>query len=208
MTILADRVERVKPSFTLEMTSRAAELLSQGVDVIDFSAGQPDFNTPKNIREAAVKAMEAGKTKYTAGAGTIELRKAVCSKLSRENFLEINPDQILISNGEKQSLYLACQALFQAGDEVLIFKPYWVSFPEFVTLSDANPIIVETHQKNNFEPNIKDLKSKISNNVKGIIINSPSNPTGSVWSDEATINILALAKEIIGLLYQMNAMKD
>lgn len=195
MTILADRVERVKPSFTLEMTSRAAELLSQGVDVIDFSAGQPDFNTPKNIREAAVKAMEAGKTKYTAGAGTIELRKAVCSKLSRENFLEINPTQILISNGEKQSLYLACQALFQAGDEVLIFKPYWVSFPEFVTLSDANPIIVETHQKNNFEPNIKDLKSKISNNVKGIIINSPSNPTGSVWSDEATINILALAKE-------------
>ncbi|MDB9884700.1 MAG: pyridoxal phosphate-dependent aminotransferase [Fidelibacterota bacterium] len=195
MTILADRVERVKPSFTLEMTSRAAELLSQGVDVIDFSAGQPDFNTPKNIREAAVKAMEAGKTKYTAGAGTIELRKAVCSKLSRENFLEINPNQILISNGEKQSLYLACQALFQAGDEVLIFKPYWVSFPEFVTLSDANPIIVETHQKNNFEPNIKDLKSKISNNVKGIIINSPSNPTGSVWSDEATINILALAKE-------------
>ena len=195
MTILADRVERVKPSFTLEMTSRAAELLSQGADVIDFSAGQPDFNTPKNIREAAVKAMEAGKTKYTAGAGTIELRKAVCSKLSRENFLEINPNQILISNGEKQSLYLACQALFQAGDEVLIFKPYWVSFPEFVTLSDANPIIVETHQKNNFEPNIKDLKSKISNNVKGIIINSPSNPTGSVWSDEATINILALAKE-------------
>ena len=195
MTILADRVERVKPSFTLEMTSRAAELLSQGVDVIDFSAGQPDFNTPKNIREAAVKAMEAGKTKYTAGAGTIELRKAVCSKLSRENFLEINPNQILISNGEKQSLYLACQALFQANDEVLIFKPYWVSFPEFVTLSDANPIIVKTLSKKNFEPNLEDLKSKISIHTKGIIINSPSNPTGSVWSDEATLNILSLAKE-------------
>jgi aspartate aminotransferase len=195
MTILADRVERVKPSFTLEMTSRAAELVSQGIDVIDFSAGQPDFNTPKNIRESAKEAMELGKTKYTAGAGTIELRKAVCSKLNRENYLKINPNQVLISNGEKQSLYLVCQALFQAGDEVLIFKPYWVSFPEFVTLSDATPIIVETDSKNNFEPNIEDLKSKITNRVKGIIINSPSNPTGSVWSDEATLSIITLAKE-------------
>ena len=195
MTVLADRVERVKPSFTLEMTSRAAELISQGIDVINFSAGQPDFNTPKNIRDAAVKAMDLGKTKYTAGAGTIELRKAVCDKLLRENSLKANPNEILISNGEKQSLYLTCQALFQAGDEVLIFKPYWVSFPEFVTLSDASPIIVKTHSKNNFEPNIEDLKSKISSRVKGIIINSPSNPTGSVWSDEATLNILTLAKE-------------
>ena len=106
MTVLADRVERVKPSFTLEMTSRAAELVSQGVDVIDFSAGQPDFNTPLNIREAAVKAMDLGKTKYTAGAGTIELREAVSAKLFRENSLKINPSEILISNGEKQSLYL------------------------------------------------------------------------------------------------------
>ena len=195
MTVLADRVERVKPSFTLEMTSRAAELASQGVDVIDFSAGQPDFNTPRNIREAAVKAMDLGKTKYTAGAGTIELREAVCAKLLRENSLKINPNEILISNGEKQSLYLACQALFQANDEALIFKPYWVSFPEFVTLSDANPIIVKTLSKKNFEPNLEDLKSKISIHTKGIIINSPSNPTGSVWSDEATLNILSLAKE-------------
>jgi len=195
MTVLADRVERVKPSFTLEMTSRAAELAFQGVDVIDFSAGQPDFNTPRNIREAAVKAMDLGKTKYTAGAGTIELREAVCAKLLRENSLKINPNEILISNGEKQSLYLACQALFQANDEVLIFKPYWVSFPEFVTLSDANPIIVKTLSKKNFEPNLEDLKSKISIHTKGIIINSPSNPTGSVWSDEATLNILSLAKE-------------
>jgi aspartate aminotransferase len=195
MTNLADRVERVKPSFTLEMTSRAAELISQGIDVINFSAGQPDFNTPKNIRQAAVKAMDLGKTKYTAGSGTHELRKAVSDKLLRENSLKVNPNEILISNGEKQSLYLVCQALFQAGDEVLIFKPYWVSFPEFVTLSDATSIIVKTHSKNNFEPNIEDLKSKISNRVKGIIINSPSNPTGSVWSDEAMLNILKIAKE-------------
>ena len=104
MTVLADRVERVKPSFTLEMTSRAAELVSQGVDVIDFSAGQPDFNTPLNIREAAVKAMDSGKTKYTAGAGTIELREAVCNKLYRENSLKANPNEVLMSNGEAKPL--------------------------------------------------------------------------------------------------------
>ena len=194
MTVFANRVKRVKPSFTLEMTSRAAELKAQGVDVINFSAGQPDFNTPKNIRNAAKLAMDQGQTKYTAGSGTIELRKAVCTKIKRENSLDIFPDQVLISNGEKQSLYLACQALFQAGDEVLIFKPYWVSFPEFVTLSDASPVLVDTNSEKNFEPDLKDLSSKISKRVKGIIINSPSNPTGSLWSNEAIINILKLAK--------------
>ena len=195
MTVFANRVKRVKPSFTLEMTSRAAELKAQGVDVINFSAGQPDFNTPKNIRNAAKLAMDQGQTKYTAGSGTIELRKAVCTKIKRENSLDIFPDQVLISNGEKQSLYLACQALFQAGDEVLIFKPYWVSFPEFVTLSDASPVLVDTDSEKNFEPDLKDLRSKISKRVKGIIINSPSNPTGSLWSIEAIINILKLAKK-------------
>ena len=195
MTVFANRVKRVKPSFTLEMTSRAAELKAQGVDVINFSAGQPDFNTPKNIRNAAKLAMDQGQTKYTAGSGTIELRKAVCTKIKRENSLDIFPDQVLISNGEKQSLYLACQALFQAGDEVLIFKPYWVSFPEFVTLSDASPVLVDTNSEKNFEPDLKDLSSKISKRVKGIIINSPSNPTGSLWSNEAIINILKLAKK-------------
>jgi aspartate aminotransferase len=195
MTILADRVHRVKPSFTLEMTSRAAELRAQGVDVINFSAGQPDFNTPENIRNAAKTALDEGQTKYTAGSGTLELREAVCTKLKRENQLVVSPNQVLISNGEKQSLYLACQVLFQEGDEVLIFKPYWVSFPEFVILSDAKPVLVNTDSKQNFEPDMDDLESKITDNVKGIILNSPSNPTGSVWSDEAIINILGIAKE-------------
>ncbi len=195
MTVFADRVQRVKPSFTLEMTSRAADLRAQGVDVINFSAGQPDFNTPENIRNAAKSALDDGQTKYTAGSGTLELREAVCSKLKRENKLDVSPEQVLISNGEKQSLYLACQALFQEGDEVLIFKPYWVSFPEFVTLSDATPVLVDTDAKRNFEPDMDDLKSKITDRVKGIILNSPSNPTGSVWSNEAIINILGIAKE-------------
>ena len=195
MTSFANRVHRVKPSFTLEMTSRAAELRDQGVDVINFSAGQPDFNTPENILNAAKTAMDKGQTKYTAGAGTIELREAVCEKVKRENSLHISPNQVLISNGEKQSLYLICQALFQNGDEVFIFKPYWVSFPEFVTLSDATPVLIDTHAKQNFEPTIQAIESKISDRVKGVIINSPSNPTGSVWSNETIINILGLAKK-------------
>ena len=195
MTVFAERVQRVKPSFTLEMTSRAEELRAQGIDVMNFSAGQPDFNTPENIRNAAKAALDRGQTMYTAGSGTIELREAVCTKLKRENQLDIFPDQVLISNGEKQSLYLVCQSLFEKGDEVLIFKPYWVSFPEFVTLADATPVIVETDAKQNFEPNMEDLKSKITDRVKGIIINSPSNPTGSVWSNEVIINLLGIAKD-------------
>ena len=195
MTVFAERVHRIKPSFTLEMTSRAEELRAQGIDVMNFSAGQPDFNTPENIRNAAKAALDRGQTKYTAGSGTIELREAVCTKLKRENQLDIFPDQVLISNGEKQSLYLVCQSLFEKGDEVLIFKPYWVSFPEFVTLADATPVIVETDAEQNFEPNMEDLKSKITDRVKGIIINSPSNPTGSVWSNEVIINLLGIAKD-------------
>ena len=191
----ADRVHKVKPSFTLEMTSRAAELKHAGHDVISFSAGQPDFNTPENIIDAAKVAMDDGYTKYTAGSGMIELRNAVCEKVKRENDINISPKEVLISNGEKQSLYLACQALFQTGDEVIIFKPYWVSFPEFVTLSDATPILIDTDPSNNFEPDISDIIAAENKNVKGIIINSPSNPTGSVWSKKIILEILKLAKE-------------
>ena len=191
----ADRVHKVKPSFTLEMTSRAAELKHAGHDVISFSAGQPDFNTPENIIDAAKVAMDDGYTKYTAGSGMIELRNAVCEKVKRENNINISPKEVLVSNGEKQSLYLACQALFQTGDEVIIFKPYWVSFPEFVTLSDATPILIDTDPSNNFEPDISDINAAENKNVKGIIINSPSNPTGAVWSKKIILEILKLAKE-------------
>ena len=191
----ADRVHKVKPSFTLEMTSRAAELKHAGHDVISFSAGQPDFNTPENIIDAAKVAMDDGYTKYTAGSGMIELRNAVCEKVKRENNINISPKEVLVSNGEKQSLYLACQALFQTGDEVIIFKPYWVSFPEFVTLSAATPILIDTDPSNNFEPDISDIIAAENKNVKGIIINSPSNPTGSVWSKKIILEILKLAKE-------------
>ena len=190
---LSNRSKKIKPSFTLEMTSKVAKLRSKGVDVINFSAGQPDFNTPKNIINAATKAMNSGLTKYTSGSGMIELREAICNKLANENYINANINQVLVSNGEKQSLYLACQALFQQNDEVLIFTPYWVSFPEFVILAEATPIFVKTKIDKNFEPDFDDLKSKITPNTKGMIINTPSNPTGGVWSKEAIKKSLKIA---------------
>jgi len=192
---LAERVHKVLPSFTLQMATRAAEMRSQGLDVINLSVGEPDFNTPKHIIDAGKKAMDDGFTKYTAGPGMLEFREAICSKLKKENGLHYEPADILVSNGEKQSLYNACQALFDRGDDVIVFRPYWVSFPEFIRLSDAEPIIVNTIAESNFEPDFDDLISKITPNVKGLILNSPSNPTGGIWSKNALLKILHLAKE-------------
>jgi len=194
MTEFAQRVQRVKPSFTLEMISRAADLRSKGIDIVNFGAGEPDFNTPANIRNAAKKALDDGFTKYTSGAGMLELREAVCHKLKRENDLQVDASQVLISNGEKQSLYLACQVLFEKGDKVLVFAPYWVSFPEFVTLADAEPVIINTVAQNNFEPDFNDQKFS-DPNIKGVIINSPSNPTGAIWAENTILNILKLASK-------------
>ena len=191
----ADRVHKVQPSFTLQMATVAAEMRADGVDVINFSVGEPDFNTPSHIIRAGKKAMDEGYTKYTAGPGMIEFRKAICEKLKRENDITYTPADILVSNGEKQSLYNVCQALFEAGDSVIVFRPYWVSFPEFVRLADAEPILVDTVPENNFEPDFNDLKIKKSPSVKGVIINSPSNPTGGVWRKDALLYLLKIAKE-------------
>jgi len=191
----ADRVHKVQPSFTLQMATVAAEMKADGVNVINFSVGEPDFNTPPHIIRAGKKAMDEGYTKYTAGPGMIEFRKAICEKLKRENDITYTPADILVSNGEKQSLYNVCQALFEAGDSVIVFRPYWVSFPEFVRLADAEPILVDTVPENNFEPDFNDLKIKKSPSVKGVIINSPSNPTGGVWRKDALLYLLKIAKE-------------
>jgi aspartate aminotransferase len=191
----SDRVHRVNPSFTLEMTSRAADLRSKGIDVINLSVGEPDFNTPEHIIQAGKEAMDEGFTKYTAGSGMIELRRAICEKILVENGLTFTPDQVLVSNGEKQSLYTACQVLFDRGDEVIVFSPYWVSFPEFVRLADAEPVIVSTEPNSQFEPNFNELISKINSKTKGMIINSPSNPTGGVWSNNAINKILDISKQ-------------
>lgn len=195
MTKLANRVHKVKPSFTLEMATIAADMKSQGLDVINFSVGEPDFNTPSKIIEAGKKAMDDGFTKYTAGPGMIELRVAICEKLERENEIYYDPSDVLVSNGEKQSLYNACQALFESGDEVVVFRPYWVSFPEFVRLADAEPVLVETLPDENFEPDFVDLESKITPQIKGVILNSPSNPTGGVWNKKSIIKLLKIAKK-------------
>ncbi len=192
---LADRVHKVQPSFTLQMATRAAEMRAEGIDVINFSVGEPDFNTPPHIIAAGKKAMDDGFTKYTAGPGMIEFRKAICEKLERENGITFEPVDILVSNGEKQSLYNVCQVLFDEGDEVVVFRPYWVSFPEFVRLADAEPILVDTIAANNFEPDFDNLKKKLSPNIKGVILNSPSNPTGGIWGAEAILRLLRIAKE-------------
>ena len=192
---IAKRVSKINPSFTLQMATKAADMRSKGIDVINFSVGEPDFNTPKHIRDAAKKALDEGYTKYTAGPGMLELREAICEKLDRENGLSYEPKNILVSNGEKQSLYNACQAIFNPDESVIVFSPYWVSFPEFVKMAEAEPVLVDTIPDKNFEPDFNDLKSKINSSIKGVIINSPSNPTGGVWRDEAIIELLKLAKK-------------
>lgn len=193
--MLAHRVNRIQPSFTLEMTARAAELRSQGIEVIDLGVGEPDFNTPENIREAAKRAMDEGFTKYTPAAGMLELRQAICEKLKRDNSLEYSPQQIIVSNGAKHSISTACQALFNPGDEVIMFSPYWVSFPEFVRLADATPVIVNTVASEDFSPDFDDLEAKINKKVRGAIINSPSNPTGAVWDDDTVTRLLDYAAD-------------
>ena len=191
----ADRVHKVQPSFTLQMATVASEMRADGVNVINFSVGEPDFNTPPHIIRAGKKAMDDGFTKYTAGPGMIEFRNAICEKLERENGITYELADILVSNGEKQSLYNVCQALFDEGDEVVVFRPYWVSFPEFVRLADAEPVLVETIAENNFEPDYNDLKNKLSPSIKGVILNSPSNPTGGIWRAESILRLLNIAKE-------------
>ena len=192
---LADRIDKIQPSFTLQMATIAAELRAKGESVINFSVGEPDFNTPENIIDAGKKAMDQGYTKYTAGPGMIEFRQAICKKLKSENGLEYSIDEILVSNGEKQSLSTACQALFGQGDEVIVFQPYWVSFPEFIRLADAEPLLINTLPEKNFEPDFEELLSKDLKAVKGVILNSPSNPTGGVWGEEALIRMLKIAQK-------------
>ena len=193
--MFAERINRIQPSATLAMTSKAADLRAKGVDVINLSVGEPDFPTPQNIQNAAIKAMSDGFTRYTPGAGMMDLRQAAADKMKRDNNLDYNPKEIIVSCGGKHSLYNACQVLFQTGDEVIIFAPYWVSFPDFVAVTGATPVFVNTDASKQFEPDFDDLANKLTSNTKGIIINSPSNPTGGVWSDEAVKKVLAIAKE-------------
>ena len=192
--MFSDRIDRINPSATLTMTSKAAELNRANKPVYNMSVGEPDFSTPLNIQQAGIDAIQKGHTKYTPGGGTFELKEAICKKLKRDNKLDFDTNQIVVSSGAKHSLYNVCQVLFQKNDEVIIFTPYWVSFPDFVAVTGAKPIFVDTDASKQNEPNFNDLKNKINKNTKGIIINSPSNPTGGVWSDEAILELLDVIK--------------
>jgi aspartate aminotransferase len=190
MPFLADRLARVKPSPTMAITALATELKAAGRDVISLSQGEPDFDTPQNIKKAAVAAIAAGDTKYTVFDGRIELKRAIAAKFKRENGLEYETSQITVSSGGKQVLYNALVATVNPGDEVVIPAPYWVSYPEMVLLCEGTPVPVACPQNNGFKMRPEDLEAAITPNTKWLILNSPSNPSGAAYS-EADLQALA-----------------
>ncbi|NGT10536.1 pyridoxal phosphate-dependent aminotransferase [Clostridium perfringens] len=193
--ILSRKAQNIGASLTLALTAKAGELKKEGIDVVSFGVGEPDFNTPKNIIEAATRAMEEGKTKYTATSGIVELKEAIARKLHDDNALNYGTKNIIISTGAKQSLANVFMAILNPGDEVIIPVPYWVSYPELVKLSDGVPVFIETKKENDFKVTYDELKSVLSENTKAIVINSPNNPTGTVYSKKDLEVIAKFAEE-------------
>ncbi|MDD9742667.1 MULTISPECIES: pyridoxal phosphate-dependent aminotransferase [Marinovum] len=189
MSLLSDTLARVKPSLTIAVTTKAAELRAAGRDVIGLGAGEPDFDTPDNIKQAGIAAIEAGKTKYTAPDGIPELKAAICEKFARENGLSYTPDQVSVASGGKQILYNALMATLNPGDEVVIPAPYWVSYPDMVLLAGGTPVIAETALENGFKLTADQLEAAITDKTKWLIFNSPSNPTGAGY-DRAALKAL------------------
>src|SRR6266851_986675 len=183
MTFLADRLARVKPSPTMAITALATELKEAGRNVIALSQGEPDFDTPPNIREAGIAAINRGETRYTVFDGRIELKRAICGKFKRENGLDYETSHITVSNGGKQVLYNALVATLSPGDEVVIPAPYWVSYPEMVLLCDGEPVPVSCPQNNGFKLRPEDLDAAITPKTKWLILNSPSNPSGAGYTE-------------------------
>ena len=192
---LSKKAENISPSITLAITAKANELKSQGVDVVSFGAGEPDFNTPENIINAAIQAMKDGKTKYTPASGILELKEYICTKFKVDNELDYKPSQITISTGAKQCLANVFMAILNPGDEVLIPIPYWVSYPELVKLADGVPVFVDTKKENEYKYTIEDLEKAVTGKTKAILINSPNNPTGTVYTREELCDIANFAKK-------------
>ncbi|MCH6587065.1 MAG: aspartate transaminase [Proteobacteria bacterium] len=182
MSVIAERLSRIKPSPTIAVSQKARDLKAAGRDVIGLGAGEPDFDTPDNIKEAAIAAIKRGETKYTAVDGTPELKAAVAAKFKRENGLDYAPAQITVGTGAKQVLYNALMATLDPGDEVVIPAPYWVSYPDMALLAEGEPVIVPCAQNNLFKLQAEDLEAAITDKTKWLILNSPSNPTGSAYS--------------------------
>ncbi len=194
MSIISDSLKRIKPSPTIAVTQKARELRAAGKDVIGLGAGEPDFDTPDNIKDAAIKAIKDGDTKYTAVDGTPTLKKAISEKFKRENNLQYTTDQITVGSGGKHVIYNLMMATLNKGDEVIIPAPYWVSYPDIVLLAGANPIVVECSEEQGFKLTAKDLERSITNNTKWIILNSPSNPTGACYSEQEIRNLAQVLK--------------
>ncbi|HOO73033.1 MAG TPA: pyridoxal phosphate-dependent aminotransferase [Spirochaetota bacterium] len=185
----SERITKVKPSATLELTALANRLKAQGVDVIGFGAGEPDFDTPTSIKDAAHRAIDSGKTKYTPAGGIPELKKAVIGKFMRDNNLEYKPSEVTINCGGKHSFYNLMQILLNDGDEVIVPAPYWVSYPSMVTLAGGKPVIVDCPETQGFKITSAQLKKAITKKTRAVVLNSPSNPTGAVYSREELENI-------------------
>jgi aspartate aminotransferase len=196
MSVLSDRAKSLKPSPTLAINAKAKAMQAQGIQVISFGAGEPDFDTPENIKQAAKKALDQGFTKYTPVGGIDELKDAIINKFNRDSHLTYKRSEILVSCGGKHSFYNLAQAIFDQGDEVIVPAPYWVSYPPMVALAGGTPVIVETAEKDEFKITPDDLKKAVTPKTKALIINSPCNPTGSAYSkkDLERISEIALSK--------------
>lgn len=183
----------ISPSSTLAIDAKAKKMKAEGIDIVGFGAGEPDFDTPLHIKSAAIAAIESGFTKYTPASGTLELKQAICKKFKKDNGLDYTPAQIVISNGAKHSLVNTFQTICNAGDEVIIPAPYWVSYPEMVKLADATPVFVKTSEQSGFKFSVQQIEQALTKKTKAIIINSPCNPTGMVYSQQELAEIADLA---------------
>ena len=192
---LAKRIQNVTPSMTLAIEAKAKRLKQEGVDIISFSAGEPDFDTPLQIKQSAIDSLNKGFTKYTPASGTVELRKAISEKLARENHLSYTPDQVVVSCGAKHAIYNVLQVLVEEGDEVIIPSPFWLSYPEMVTLAGGKSVILKTEFKDDYCPSPAALEKLITKKTKVLILNSPSNPTGAVLSKELLAEIVKIARK-------------
>jgi len=192
---LSRRAKRLKPSTTLTITAKAKELKSQGVDVIGFGAGEPDFDSPDHVKEEAIRAIQKGFTKYTPVGGIDELKDSIIGRLREDHGLEYERSEIIVSSGAKHSLYNLTQVLIDSGDEVIVPAPYWVSYPEQVTLAEGTPVILETSEENGFKIDPEELKKHISSSTKALILNYPSNPTGATYNEDELRAIVEVAMD-------------
>lgn len=190
---LSKKAQAVKPSSTLAITAKAKEMRAQGIDVVGFGAGEPDFNTPENVCDSAISAIKEGFTKYTPASGTKELKEAICKKFREFNGIDYAPDQIVISNGGKHSLSNVFAAILNSGDEVIIPAPYWLSYPEMVKLSDGVPVTIAGERENGYKVTASQIQQAITQKTKALILNTPSNPTGMIYEEEELREIADVA---------------